>query len=118
MSAANMMQVLWDASCPHLTDEELADLKSTEMAEYQLEHVADVMEGIGCLVNDDTSAGSFQSARDVPALLFLLSSTVRALGQSVLISGAAGSILQDRKDQAAKASARMSSKGKEAKAAL
>ena len=102
MSAEHMMQTLWDAARPHLTNEQLAHLDQGDRISAQLTDLAKVMEGIGCLIATDANhSGNFQSHHDVPGLMFALSKTVESLGHATFIASEANFILQERKELAA-----------------
>jgi hypothetical protein len=104
---AGMMQTLWEAAEPHLTDEQLSELCTPVEISRQLAGIAEVMEGIGCLVITDsmnkTGAGNFQQGDSVSNLLFTLSRTIRALGTEAFIESDAKTILQQRKEKATEA---------------
>ena len=70
---------LLDRSRNSLSDGDLTHLAAlTDEAGYMVERIAKLCEGLGCLIASDSDdgpvavTGSFQSAPDVSALLFLL----------------------------------------------
>jgi hypothetical protein len=101
MSAAQMMQTLWDAARLHLTDEELAALSSHGESD-QLACISEVMEGIGCLVSadgssDSTQAGNFRQASDVPTLLFTFAEAIKTASATSFIASEAEFTLRERR---------------------
>ncbi|HUW38589.1 MAG TPA: hypothetical protein VMV91_14790 [Rhodocyclaceae bacterium] len=103
MSTMLMMDTLWDAAKPNLTDKQLAELDSYEDIRNQLQNISDVMSGIGCLVADDEMAGNFQHKSDVPTLLFMFANLIDTQARAIFIAGEAGSMLQERKERAVEA---------------
>ncbi len=95
-SIEKALSVLWkecECTAPEALIEWFAS-HATEEAGRQLLNLAEVMEGVGCLVSTDANntsgAGNFQDGNSVSTLLFSLSSQVSALGELAAIGGQAG----------------------------
>lgn len=83
---ASIMQFLWSNRGPLDT----ADLEwlsnASQSAAHWASHLSDSIDAIGCLIANDGSiediqAGNFQSADDVPGLLFTISNQIASIGQ-------------------------------------
>jgi hypothetical protein len=72
---STVVQNLWDKAADRLTPEELKWFAGA-WDELLLLNLIDVIEGIGCLVNEEsgheTGSGAFQTASSVAILLFYL----------------------------------------------
>lgn len=100
MSTSTIIRALWDATrVEALTDEQLKSIASSETVSHELENLAGVMSGIGCLVASDTSAGNFQSRHDVPELLFTFSAFIEAAAEAVFVSSDAAATLRNRLEE-------------------
>ncbi len=94
-SIGKALSVLWK-ECRCTAPEALIDWFASHAAAEsgrQSFNLAEVMEGVGCLVSTDSDnidgAGNFQDGNSVSALLFSLSSQVAVLGELASIGGEA-----------------------------
>lgn len=78
----SLLMLLWDRARPSLTRQELRWLvdNASEFSSLHAAQLEGVLGGIACLVANDESDGSFQSAHDVPDLLFMQSNSLSMLG--------------------------------------
>lgn len=96
MSMDKMLKTLWQATHTKLSNEQLEALTCGEELALNIGNMGEVMDGIAALVANDTNTGNFQSQDDVPALLWGLSSALKAMGEAVYISSEAQSLLSAR----------------------
>lgn len=101
MSADNIIKTLWESTkVADLTDEQLKALCCGEEISRDLNRIADLMNGIGCLVDEDTKdktcAGNFQSGDDIQTLLWGLASAIKASAEAVFVSSSAAAIIKNR----------------------
>lgn len=106
MSAATIINTLWPDVAKHLTDEQLEQLSYSDL-HIPLEHTAEVMMGIGCLIAEDgthkLAAGNFQDADSVAKLLWLFSDLIAtAAGVSRVTSDARSMLSMRRTERYAK----------------
>ncbi|MDQ7978713.1 hypothetical protein QYH69_15790 [Paraburkholderia sp. SARCC-3016] len=59
-----------------------------------MSQLADMVEGIGCLVMNDDDSGHFQTQGDIGRLLFTISNSISICAETLEISGEAYSTLQ------------------------
>lgn len=86
---SNCMYKLWEASADNLTREQLAWFAGlAETVEAQARYLADLTEGLGCIVADDET-GSFQSGRSLSTLLFNINNQLETIAGLIQISGSA-----------------------------
>lgn len=112
MSAtASMIRCLLEATDLHaLDDKTLQSLCRQEEISLQLENIAKVMEGIGCLVSQESSkgstrAGSFENPDDLATMLFAFSNSIDDMAQSVSVANEAEFVLHERRHGKARAAA-------------
>jgi hypothetical protein len=91
------MFTLWAVADPaKLTNEVLESLNTQIEVGHQLEYLAEMVEGVGCLVAADEKAGSFVSNEELPHFLFSVSETIRNLSAMAWIGHEAQSLLKYR----------------------
>jgi len=94
-TASNCMYKLWEASADNLTREQLKWFASLSgLAERQAQNLADVVEGIGCIVADDKT-GSFDSGSPLSTLLFNINQQIETISGLVHVSSNAYDRLVD-----------------------
>lgn len=92
---SRIMFELWERAAPGLDRESLEWFAgATEYAEHVTTCLQKTIEGIGCLIEQDGStgsvgAGNFQSARDVPQLLFSISNDLDNINALMLVGDSA-----------------------------
>ena len=71
----SMLYLLAEHASPHLSTKELQWLSNNApwMAASLSRQLEELTEGMGCLVSDDTNAGSFQDANSLFGLMFFIS---------------------------------------------
>lgn len=99
---ANVVDELWARTADRLTTAELEWFAgASETAVLAMQNLEDVIDGIGCFVSNDNSGqdrapcGHLQTPRDMSALLFFLSDSVRHARSLVVVSDAARSRLEN-----------------------
>lgn len=96
-NTVNITAELWERAANNLTTEELEWFAgASSHAVHVMENMADVIERIGCLVNDDyprdgkpDCVGYFQDSSSTAGLLFFLAESVRHVQAMVQVSDAA-----------------------------
>ncbi len=96
-SPRSLLQLLWERAYPHLSPQELRWLAegAPEFTCTYAQQLERVLEGVGCLVSSDGNgtAGTLQSQRDVPDLLFADATHMSLIGGMSRIGGDAASLL-------------------------
>lgn len=96
-SPRSLLQVLWERAYQHLTPQELRWMAEgvPEFTCYYAMQLESVLEGVGCLISSDGSgtAGTLQSERDVPDLLFSQATHMGLIGGMSRIGSDAASLL-------------------------
>lgn len=99
---ANVVDELWERTADRLTTAELEWFAgASETAVLAMQNLEDVIDGIGCFVSNDNPGqdrapcGHLQTPRDMSALLFFLSDSVRHARSLVVVSDAARSRLEN-----------------------
>lgn len=96
-SPRTLLQMLWDHARPQMSVQELRWLaeKVPEFNCYYTQQMECVLEGVGCLISSDGGgmAGTLQSHRDVPDLLFSQATHMSLIGGMSRIGSDAASLL-------------------------
>lgn len=96
-SPRSLLQLLWERAYKHLTPQELRWMAegAPEFNCYYAMQLECVLEGVGCLVSSDGggTAGTLQSDRDVPDLLFSQATQLGLIAGMSRIGGDAASLL-------------------------
>lgn len=96
-SPRSLLQVLWERAYQHLTTQELRWMAEgvPEFTSYYAMQMECVLEGVGCLIASDGAgaAGTLQSERDVPDLLFSQATHMGLIGGMSRIGSDAASLL-------------------------
>jgi hypothetical protein len=110
VSMSQIMGTLFNKAASVLSDTELAELSSDALGVAQeiAGRSMEMVEGIGCLVaneagmKESASAGNFQSADDVPTLLFLIGNQFDSIQACLNVIIASGLTQEERKQAAAR----------------
>ena len=96
-SPRSLLQVLWERAYQQLTPQELRWMAEgvPEFTCYYAMQMECVLEGVGCLIASDGAgtAGTLQSERDVPDLLFSQATHMGLIGGMSRIGSDAASLL-------------------------
>ena len=96
-SPRSLLQLLWERARPHMSVQELRWLAEQvpEFNCYYAQQMECVLEGVGCLISSDGDgmAGTLQSHRDVPDLLFSQATHMSLIGGMSRIGSDAASLL-------------------------
>lgn len=88
-TVSNCMYKLWESSADNLTSEQLKWFAGlSDGIEAQIRCLAEVTEGIGCMVADDTT-GSFSDGRSLSTLMFNINHQLETITGLVQISRSA-----------------------------
>ena len=107
MSAQMISKLAEMVDLSNASDEALRDLCHGELLATDLRLLADVVEGIGCLVSTDgrlepgESSGSFQESQGTTSLLFAIGEAIRANAECQSIAARAADYLTIRRLNAA-----------------
>ena len=94
LSAESIMFELWERAAPSLSKEELEWFSNaSEHADTLTQDLQEVLEGIGCLVNDNDKPVSFQSSGSVATLLFNISRQLETVSGLIHVGDSASSRL-------------------------
>ncbi len=110
-AAASMMRcLLGSTDLESLDDKALITLCRQEEISLQLANIAHVMEGIGCLVSQESPAGSpragsFENRDDLATMLFAFSNSIDDMAQAVYVANEAEFVLHERRQAKAGAPA-------------
>ena len=101
MSAATIIHALWGATdAKNLSDEQLETLSCNEELSNSLSNTAEVMMGIGSLIEEDglhaSKAGTFQEPDSVAQLLWVLSDVIDTAAAAFFVAGDAKTLLHHR----------------------
>lgn len=102
MSASTIIRTLWAATDDKaLSDEQLSALSCDEALNGELNNVAEIMSGIGCLIAHDgdgkLAAGSFQDRYSVSQLLWVFSDVIKTQADASFVAIEAESVLRKRR---------------------
>ena len=96
-TTTNILEELWDKAAGNLDQETIKWIAkgALDTARSMARNLAETIEGIGCLVSNDESAGNFQSSDDLPSLLWGISNSIDTIHGLMLIGWRAKDALDD-----------------------
>lgn len=106
MSASGIIDTLWESiDLKKLSDEQLESLCGSGDQSFALSNLADVMEGLGCLISSDGNrgsniAGNFQDGESLSQLLWVLADAVKTSASVCFVVSEASVLLNLRREMA------------------
>ena len=102
--AANAMLLLWQRASDHMTEDELNWFAegAPDLVQLQADYIANITQGLGCLISNDASSGALSERYDVSTILWNVSHQVGVLGALTSVARDAGFLSQHKKQTKAK----------------
>jgi len=102
--AANAMLLLWRRAGDHMTEDELDWFAegAPDLVQLQADYIANITQGLGCLISNDASSGALSERYDVSTILWNVSHQVGVLGALTSIARDARFLAQQEKQAKAK----------------
>lgn len=106
MSAAGIIDTLMESiDLKKLSDEQLESLCGSGDQSFALSNLADVMDGLGCLISNDGNrgsnvAGNFLDSESVSQLLWVLADAVKTSASVCFVMSEASAFLNHRREMA------------------
>ncbi len=118
MSAAGIINTLWESIDPkELSDEHLESMCRSSGQSFELLNLADVMEGLGCMISNDGNrgsnvAGNFQDSESVSQLLWVLADAVKTSASVCFVLSEARALRNQRREMVNQQGKRTRKEGK------